>query len=242
MFSLVQNAKAIVTGASGDIGASIATTLHKMGAHVVLSGTNLKKLEQLGEKLQDRYTIAVCDLRDHDSCVNLIKQAEDVNILVCNAGAIEDGLGIRMSTEDFEKIIGINLTSTFILNREAIKIMVKARYGRIINIASVVAVAGSKGQSNYCASKAGMIGMTKALAKEVAQRGITINTVAPGFIVSNMTNSLNDQYKQAIMESIPQGTFGTPEDIAHSVAYLASNEARYVTGHTLHVNGGMLMV
>lgn len=242
MFSLTQNAKAIITGASGSIGAAIATLLHSMGAHVVLSGTNEEKLHALGNTLKTRYSVAVCDLQDHQACEKLITQTQDLNILVCNAGITADGLGIRMSTESFQKVLNVNLISSFVLNREALKIMFKSKHGRIINISSVVALAGNKGQSNYCASKAGLIGMTKSLAREVAQRGITVNTVAPGFIVSNMTNSLPDKYKEAAVQEIPQGCFGTPEDVAHAVAYLASNQAGYITGHTLHINGGMLMV
>jgi 3-oxoacyl-[acyl-carrier protein] reductase len=242
MLNLIQNAKAIVTGASGSIGAAIATLLHSMGAHVVLSGTNEEKLSALGNTLKERYSIAICDLQDQQACLNLVSQVPDLSILVCNAGITEDGLGMRMSTESFKKVLDVNLTSTFILNREALKVMFKAKYGRVINISSVVALAGNKGQSNYCASKAGLIGMTKSLAREVAQRGITVNTVAPGFIVSNMTKDLPDKYRQAAIEEIPQGRFGTPEDVAHAVAYLASEQAGYVTGHTLHINGGMLMV
>ncbi len=242
MFSLLQNSKAIITGASGSIGSAIATSLHSMGAHVVLSGTNVEKLKTLGDSLKTRYSISVCDLQDQKSCEKLITDVPDLNILVCNAGITEDGLGIRMSTESFKKVLDVNLTSTFILNREALKVMFKAKYGRIINISSVVALAGNKGQSNYCASKAGLIGMTKALAKEVAQRGITINAIAPGFITSNMTNGLPDKYKEAAIQEIPQGRFGTPEDVAYAVAYLASVQSGYVTGHTLHINGGMLMV
>ncbi len=242
MFRLIQNAKALVTGASGSIGSAIATLLHSMGAHVVLSGTNEEKLHSLGNILKERYSVVVCDLQDQKACIDLVNQVQDLNILVCNAGITEDGLGIRMSTESFKKVLDINLTSNFILNREALKIMFKAKYGRVINISSVVALAGNKGQANYCASKAGLIGMTKSFAREVAQRGITVNTVAPGFIVSNMTDNLPDKYKQAAVEEIPQGRFGTPEDVAHAVAYLASEQAGYVTGHTLHINGGMLMV
>jgi 3-oxoacyl-[acyl-carrier protein] reductase len=242
MFNLNQNAKALITGASGSIGSAIASLLHSMGAHVVLSGTNAERLEALGKKLNDRCSIIACDLSDPTACENLINQIQDLSILVCNAGKTEDSLGIRMSTDSFKTILDINLTSTFVLNREALKQMFKTRYGRIINISSIVAFTGNGGQANYCASKAGIIGITKSLAREVAQRGITVNAVAPGFILSNMTNALADKYKDAALSSIPQGHFGLPEDVAYAVAYLASKEAKYVTGQTLHVNGGMLMV
>ena len=172
----------------------------------------------------------------------MVANLEQIDILVCNAGITNDMLAIRMSDEIFEQVININLKASFILNREAIKKMMKTRYGRIINIASVVAVSGNPGQANYCASKAGMIGMTKSLALEVASRGITVNAVAPGFIKSNMTDKLNETQKEAIMQKIPLKTLGNPEDVANVVAFLASDKASYITGQTIHVNGGLVLV
>ncbi len=234
--------KALITGASGAIGSSIAELLHSLGSHVIISGTNQKKLQELGNKLQDNYTIAPCDLASVDQCTNLVANIERIDILVCNAGIAKDTLAMKMSNETFDQVIEINLKASFILNREAIKKMVKIRYGRIINIASVVAVSGNPGQANYCAAKAGLIGMTKSLAIEVASRGITINAVAPGFIKSNMTNKLNKIQKDILMQKIPLRTFGEAEDVANVVAFLASHKASYITGQTIHVNGGMLMV
>ncbi|WP_425362724.1 3-oxoacyl-ACP reductase FabG [Candidatus Tisiphia endosymbiont of Hybos culiciformis] len=234
--------KALITGASGAIGGSIAKLLHSLGSHVVISGSNQEKLQELGHNLKDNYTIVPCNLANSDECTNLVANLEQIDILVCNAGITNDMLAIKMSDEIFEQVININLKASFILNREAIKKMMKTRYGRIINIASVVAVSGNPGQANYCASKAGMIGMTKSLALEVASRGITINAVAPGFIKSNMTDKLNEAQKEAIMQKIPLRTLGTPEDVANVVAFLASDKSSYITGQTIHVNGGLVMV
>ncbi|QEK39791.1 3-oxoacyl-ACP reductase FabG [Candidatus Sneabacter namystus] len=242
MLSLNENSVALVTGASGSIGRAIALGLHKAGAHVVISGTNKDKLEKLGQELKNNYEIQVCDLRDIDACSALIESIPNLGILVCNAGITDDGLAIRMSDETFHKVISVNLESNFALNRQAIKSMFKRRFGRIINVASVVAISGNKGQVNYCASKAGLIGMTKSIALEVASRGITVNSVAPGFILSNMTEKLPQEYKAEIMKKIPQGRFGMPEEIANAVLYLSSTEASYITGQTLHINGGMLMI
>jgi 3-oxoacyl-[acyl-carrier protein] reductase len=233
---------ALVTGASGAIGSAIATKLHSLGCHVVLSGSNEAKLKNLGDNLGDNYTIKICDLSDFEACNNLIPSLEDINILVCNAGITRDTLAIKMTDEMFASVIDINLKASFILNREAIRKMMKSRYGRIINIASVVGVSGNPGQANYCASKAGLIGMTKSLAYEVATRGVTVNAVAPGFIKSNMTDSLSDAQKDAILQKVPLKSLGQPEDIANGVAFLSSKEASYITGQTLHINGGMLMV
>lgn len=233
---------AFVTGASGDIGSAIAKQLHMLGAHVYISGSNMGKLETLGAELGDNYTIKQCDLSDSSACAKLLDDIEKLDILVCNAGITKDGLSIKMSEDDFNSVIDINLKANFILNQAAIKKMMRARYGRIINMASVVAVAGNPGQANYCASKAGLIGMTKSLAIEVASRGITVNVVAPGFIASNMTEALNEAQKEAIMQKIPLKSFGKPEDIANAVTFLASPLSSYVTGQTIHVNGGMLMV
>ncbi|WPY01227.1 3-oxoacyl-ACP reductase FabG [Candidatus Trichorickettsia mobilis] len=233
---------ALVTGASGSIGGAIATTIHQLGGHVIISGSNMTKLTTLGDSLKDRYTIKACNLADVDECNNLLHDIEQLDILVCNAGITQDTLAIKMTNEMFDAVIDLNLKASFILNREAIKKMIKARYGRIVNIASVVAVTGNPGQVNYCASKAGLIGMTKALALEVSTRGITVNAVAPGFIKSSMTDKLNDTQKDAIMQKIPLKTLGTADDVANAVAFLASKESRYITGQTIHVNGGMIMV
>ncbi|WP_341790032.1 3-oxoacyl-ACP reductase FabG [Rickettsia endosymbiont of Polydrusus tereticollis] len=236
------NKTALITGATGAIGGAIAKLMHKLGSHVIISGSNEEKLKSLGSILKDNYTAVTCDLANPDECANLIAAAPQLDILVCNAGITKDMLAIRMKDEEFDKVIDINLKANFILNREAIKKMMPNKYGRIINIASVVAVSGNAGQANYCASKAGLIGMTKSLAYEVATRGITINAVAPGFIESNMTGKLNEVQKEAILQKIPLKTYGKPEDVANAVAFLASNEAGYITGQTIHVNGGMLMV
>jgi 3-oxoacyl-[acyl-carrier protein] reductase len=233
---------AFVTGASGGIGKAITKRLHQLGAHVYISGSNMGKLEDLGAELGENYTIKQCDLSNHSACVTLLDDIEKLDILVCNAGITKDGLSIKMSAEDFNSVIDVNLKSNFLLNQAAIKKMIRARSGRIINISSVVAVAGNPGQANYCASKAGLIGMTKSLALEVATRGITINAIAPGFIESNMTDVLNEVQKEAILQKIPAKTLGKPEDIANAVAFLASPLSSYITGQTIHVNGGMLMV
>jgi 3-oxoacyl-[acyl-carrier protein] reductase len=209
---------------------------------VIISGSNQEKLQELANNLKDNYTIVPCNLANIDECTNLVSSLEQIDILVCNAGITKDMLAIKMSNEMFDQVIDINLKASFILNREAIKKMMKTRYGRIINISSVVAVSGNLGQANYCASKAGLIGMTKSLAIEVASRGITINAVSLGFIKSNMTDKLNEAQKEAIMQKIPLRTFGEAEDVANVVAFLASDKASYITGQTIHVNGGMLMI
>jgi 3-oxoacyl-[acyl-carrier protein] reductase len=216
--------------------------LHKLGAHVYISGSNLEKLEALGSELGNNYTIKQCDLSDSTACASLLDDIEKLDILVCNAGITKDGLSLKMSEANFNEVIDINLKANFILNQAAIKKMMRARYGRIINMSSVVAISGNAGQANYCASKAGLIGMSKSLALEVATRGITINVVAPGFIESNMTDSLSDAQKEAIMQKIPLKSFGKPEDIANAVTFLASPLSSYITGQTINVNGGMLLV
>ncbi len=233
---------AFVTGSSGGIGNAITKKLHALGAHVYISGSNAEKLEALASELGENYTIKVCNLRNIEAVEKLLSEIDKIDIMVCNAGITKDTLAIKMKDEDFSAVLDVNLRANFALNREAIKKMMRNRYGRIINISSVVAVAGNPGQSNYCASKAGLIGMTKSLAYEVATRGITINAVAPGFIASNMTDALTDAQKDAIMQKIPLKRLGMPEDIANMVAFLASKESSYITGQTLHVNGGMLMV
>ncbi|PCJ25784.1 MAG: 3-oxoacyl-[acyl-carrier-protein] reductase [Rickettsiales bacterium] len=231
-----------ITGASGGIGSAITKQMHALGAHVYISGSNIEKLEALGTELGDNYTIKQCNLADAALCGSLFDDIEKLDVLVCNAGITRDTLAIRMSDEKFSEVIDINLKANFILNRAAIKKMMRARYGRIINISSVVATSGNPGQANYCASKAGLIGMSKSLAIEVASRGITINVVSPGFIESSMTDILPDAVKDAIMQKIPLKTLGKPEDIANAVTFLASPLSSYVTGQTIHVNGGMLMV
>lgn len=238
---------ALVTGATGGIGTEIARTLHAQGAHVVLSGTREAVLQELSASLGDRTSVAAANLSDAASVDGLIGAAEavagaPVDILVANAGVIKDGLLLRMKDEDWESVLKVNLESYFRLSRAAIKGMMKRRSGRIIGITSIVGVMGNPGQANYAASKAGMIGFSKALAQEVATRGITVNCVAPGFIESPMTDALNEAQKTQILSTIPAGRLGLGADVAAACAYLASDEAAYMTGQTLHVNGGMAMI
>ncbi len=237
---------ALVTGATGGIGESIARTMHAAGADVVLSGRRVEKLEALAAELGERTHIAACDLSDPDQADALVGTAIELggklDILVANAGVTRDKLLMQMKDEDFQDIIRVNLESYFRLCRKAVRPMMKARGGRIIGIASIVGVTGNPGQSNYCASKAGMIGFTKSLAQEVASRGITANTIAPGFIESPMTDVLPDAQKELLLGQIPSGRLGLGKDIAAAAVYLASDEASYVTGQTLHVNGGMAMI
>ncbi|MFN7038753.1 MAG: 3-oxoacyl-ACP reductase FabG [Alphaproteobacteria bacterium] len=244
MFDL-NNKVALVTGASGGIGSSIAKTLYACGANVIISGTNEVNLKQLSAELVNRNTILVCNLKDRTQTENLVEEAISVygklDILVCNAGITKDNLSIRMKNEDFEEVININLTSSFILNKSAIKHMMKNKWGRIINISSIIGTTGNAGQANYSASKAGLNALTRSLAQEVGSRGITINAVAPGFIETPMTEVLSSDHKDNLLKSIPMGRFGKPEDVASTIAFLASEEASYITGQTIHVNGGMLM-
>ena len=238
---------ALVTGATGGIGGAIARALHAQGAHVVLSGTREAVLQELAGQLGGRTTVAAANLSEGASVDARVGQAEaaagaPLDILVADAGITRDGLMLRMKDEDWEQVIRVNLESYFRLSRAVLKGMMKRRSGRIIGITSVVGVTGNPGQANYAASKAGMIGFSKSLAQEVASRGVTVNTVAPGFIASPMTDALNEQQKDAIMGRIPAGRLGEGADIAASVVYLASDEAAYVTGQTLHVNGGMAMI
>lgn len=233
---------ALITGASGSIGSAITKLIHHLGGRVIISGSNAAKLEALSNSLKERCTVKLCDLSDITNCNNLLSDVENLDILVCNAGITQDSLAIKMTDEQFDKVLDINLKASFILNREAIKKMLKIRFGRIINIASVVGVTGNPGQANYCASKAGLIGMTKSLAQEVATKSITINAVAPGFIKSNMTDKLNEAQIGAITQKIPSKILGLPEDVASAVAFLASKHAAYITGQTIHVNGGLVMV
>lgn len=237
---------ALVTGASGGIGGAIATALHAQGAKVALSGTRLAPLEALAGKLGDRTHIVAANLSDRADVDRLFTDAEaalgQVDILINNAGITRDGLFMRMKDEDWDQVIEVNLTSGFRLARAAIKGMMKRRFGRVIGITSIVGVTGNPGQGNYAAAKAGMIGMTKALAAEVAGRGITANCVAPGFIETAMTDALNDKQKEGTLAAVPMGRLGTADEIAAACVYLASREAAYVTGQTLHVNGGMAMI
>ena len=244
MFEL-QGRTALVTGATGGIGGAIARALHAQGARLALSGTRPEALETLAAELGDCHALP-CDLGDRPQLEMLVGQAESalgsLDILVNNAGITRDGLAVRMKDEDWDRVLSINLTSSFVLVRAALKGMMKRRYGRIIGITSIVGVTGNPGQTNYCAAKAGMIGMSKALAAEVASRGITVNCIAPGFIESPMTEALNDKQKAAILASVPAGRWGQGAEIAAAAVYLASREASYVTGQTLHVNGGMAMI
>ncbi len=245
MFDLTGK-NALVTGASGGIGAAIARVLHGAGAVVALSGTRLEPLAALAAELGGRARVLPCNLADAEAVNALPKQAADamgsVDILVNNAGITKDNLFMRMSDEDWASVIDVNLTSTMRLCKGVVRGMMKARWGRIINISSIVGSTGNPGQTNYAASKAGMVGMSKSIAYEVASRGITVNCVAPGFIATAMTDKLNDEQKAGILGQIPAGRMGEPAEIAAAVLYLASVEAGYVTGATLHVNGGMSMI
>ena len=241
----VNNKIALVTGATGGIGQSIVQVFVNNGAKVIIVGRNEAKLHTLKEKLGDQVDVITCDFNNKSQKNSLIANAEKksgkIDILVCNAGITKDSLALRLKDEDWNQVIDINLTSTFKINRDAIKSMIKRKYGRIINISSVIGLSGNIGQSNYAASKAGIIAMSKSLAKEVAARGITINCVAPGYIDTPMTQVLNANIKSAIIANIPVKRIGMPQDIAGAVLFLASDEASYITGHTLSVNGGMLM-
>ncbi|MBX2855180.1 MAG: 3-oxoacyl-[acyl-carrier-protein] reductase [Rhodobacteraceae bacterium] len=237
---------ALVTGATGGIGGEIAKTLHAAGAAVALSGTRAEKLEALKDELGDRAHVLPCNLSDKVSVEALPGQAVEamggVNILVNNAGLTRDNLFMRMSDEEWETVLNVNLTASFRLSRGVLRGMMKARWGRIIGVTSIVGVTGNPGQGNYAASKAGMIGMSKSLAAEVASRNITVNCVAPGFIATDMTAALPDAQKDKVNASIPAGRMGTAADIAAAALYLASEQAGYVTGQTLHVNGGLTMI
>lgn len=245
MFSL-DGKRALVTGASGGIGSAIARALHAQGATVTLSGRQAGKLDALAGELGQHCHVAVADLADHAAAGALAKQAEDamggIDILVNNAGLTRDQLMLRMSDDDWQAVLDVNLGAAFRLSRAVLRPMMKARWGRIISITSVVGQTGNPGQASYVASKSGLTGMTKALAAEVASRGITANCVAPGFIDTAMTESLGEEQKQAMLTAIPVGRFGSPGDVAGCVVFLASDEAAYVTGQSLHVNGGMAMI
>ncbi|MCH8615678.1 3-oxoacyl-[acyl-carrier-protein] reductase [Sphingomonas sp. SM33] len=237
---------ALVTGASGGLGSSIAKSLASQGARLAVSGSNVDKLEAFRAGLGGDHVAVPCNLSDGDDVDQLVPQAVEalggrLDILVNNAGVTRDNLLMRMKDQEFEDVIRVNLEAAFRLMRAAAKPMMKARFGRIISVTSVVGVTGNPGQANYVASKAGLIGMSKAVAQELASRGITVNAVAPGFMTSAMTDALNDQQRESILSRIPLGAMGTGEDIGAAVVYLASREAGYVTGQTLHVNGGMAM-
>ncbi|WP_417273870.1 3-oxoacyl-[acyl-carrier-protein] reductase [Celeribacter halophilus] len=245
MFDLTGK-NALITGASGGIGGAIAKALYEAGATVGLSGTRVEPLEALAAELGERAHVLPCNLSDKEAIEALPKQAAEamgsVDILVNNAGITRDNLFMRMSDDEWESVLNVNLTSTMKLCKGVMRGMMKARWGRIVNISSIVGATGNPGQANYAASKAGMVGMSKSLAYEVATRGITVNCVAPGFIATAMTDKLTDEQKDKINVQIPTGRMGTPEEIAAAVVYLASSEAGYTTGTTLHVNGGMAML
>jgi 3-oxoacyl-[acyl-carrier protein] reductase len=237
---------ALVTGASGGIGGAIAEALHAQGATVALSGTRREALAALAARLAARVHVVPCNLAVPDEVEKLIGDAEaamgQVDILVNNAGITRDGLALRMKDADWQTVLDVDLTAAFRLIRAGLRGMMKRRWGRIVNITSVVGVTGNPGQANYAAAKAGLIGMSKALAQEVASRAITVNCVAPGFITTAMTDALDEKQREALSGRIPAGRFGAPADIGAAVAFLASGEAGYVTGQTLHVNGGMAMI
>jgi 3-oxoacyl-[acyl-carrier protein] reductase len=237
---------ALITGATGPIGGSIARMLHAQGATIGISGTRREVLDQLAAELGARVHVLPCNLADAAATDALVPQAEQamgqLDILVANAGMARDNLLVQLRDEDWDQVIAVNLTATFRLSRAAVKGMMRRRFGRIIAITSVVGTTGNPGQANYVAAKAGITGMIKAVAQEYAKRGVTANCVAPGFIVTPMTDKLNDKQRETILAKIPAGRAGTPDEVAAAVLFLASNEAAYVTGQTLHVNGGMAMI
>ena len=237
---------ALVTGATGGIGGGIARALHRQGATVAVSGTRREALDQLAGELKERVHVLPCNLADAAAVETLVPDAEkamgQLDILVANAGITRDNLFVQLRDEDWDQVIAVNLTATFRLARAATKLMMRKRFGRIIGITSVVGVTGNPGQGNYCAAKAGMIGMFKSIAQEYAKRNVTANCIAPGFIATPMTDALNDKQREAILGRVPAGRLGTADDIAAAAVYLASNEAAYVTGQTLHINGGMAMI
>ena len=245
MFDLTGKA-ALVTGASGGIGGAIARALHGQGAVVTLSGTRADALEKLKGELGERAHVVAARMDDGPDIERLAKEAEaamgKIDILVNNAGITRDQLSMRMKDEDWEKVLQVNLTGTFRLTRATTRGMMRRRHGRVVTITSIVGVTGNPGQANYAAAKAGLIGMSKSLAQELASRGITVNCLAPGFIATPMTDTLTDEQKKATLARVPMDRLGTPEEIAAGVVYLASDEAAYVTGQTLHINGGMAMI
>ena len=245
MFDL-SGKKALITGASGGIGEAIAKSFHAQGAEVLLHGTRAEKLQSLASELGDRAETITANLGDRDSVKALAEQAQEkmgqIDLLINNAGITRDGLFVRMSNEDWDAVLEVNLTATFQLTRDLVYPMMRRKAGRIINITSVVGVMGNPGQGNYCASKAGMIGMSKSLAAEIASRGVTVNCIAPGFIESPMTDALNDKQKETILTTVPMKRLGTGAEVASAAVYLAADESAYITGQTIHVNGGMAMI
>ena len=241
-----KNKIVLITGASGEIGKCIAHELHQNGFEICLSGTRTQVLEEVAENLNERVSIVTANLAEADGAFKLMEEINqkvgEVDVLVNNAGVTRDNLLLRMTDEEWSQVLNINLSAAMSLTRLTLKPMMKKRWGRIINITSVVGVMGNPGQANYAASKAGLIGMSKAIAQEVASRGITVNCVAPGFIVSSMTEALKEEQKQTIVKNIPMRKLGTGQDVAHVVKFLASNDSSYITGQTLHVNGGLTMV
>ena len=244
MFDL-EGKKALITGASGGIGKEIANVLIEHNAEVCISGRNLDELNALKELLGDKCQVVTCDLSKKDEIIELIKKADEfmghIDILVNNAGITKDNIFLRMSESEWEDVLNVNLNSTFNILKLIIKGMVKRKYGRIINISSVVGVTGGAGQVNYSASKAGLIGLTKSLSQEIATRNITVNCIAPGFIETPMTEKLDDKRKDAILNSIPMNRIGKPKDLSSAIVFLASQESSYITGQTLHINGGLYM-
>ncbi|MHC5306807.1 3-oxoacyl-[acyl-carrier-protein] reductase [Bartonella sp. LJL80] len=245
MFEL-NGRKALITGATGGIGEAIARAFHAQGAIVGLHGTRVEKLQELADSLGENTFVFPANLSDRAAVKELAERAEKemdgVDILVNNAGITRDGLFVRMSDEDWDDVLAVNLSSVFTLTRELTHPMMRRRFGRIINISSIVGVIGNPGQTNYCATKAGVIGFSKSLAQEIASRNVTVNCIAPGFIESAMTDKLNDKQKETIMSAIPMKRMGTSADVAAAAVYLASDEAAFVTGQTMHVNGGMAMI
>ena len=237
---------ALITGASGGIGSAIAKNLSQQGAHVILHGTRAGRLEELASEIGTNVSVVTANLSDRDAVGGLVSEAAKatgaIDILVNNAGITRDNLFMRMKDEEWDDVLEVNLTSSMLLCRSAIRAMMKARWGRIISISSIVGVTGNPGQTNYAASKAGMIGFSKSLAAEVASRGITVNVVAPGFIETPMTDELTDEQKQKLLGNVPAGRLGSSQEVAAAVSFLASEEAAYMTGATLHVNGGMAML
>jgi 3-oxoacyl-[acyl-carrier protein] reductase len=237
---------ALVTGASGAIGGAIARALHGNGATIAMSGTRREQLDTLASELGSRVHVLPCDLADKDAVEALVPAAEEamekLDILVANAGVTKDNLFVQLRDEDWEKVIGVNLTATFRLTRAAVSRMMRRRWGRVIGITSVSGYTGNAGQANYTASKAAMVGMLKTVAMEYAKRNVTANCIAPGLVTSAMTDKLNDKQREAILSRVPMGRLGTPQEIAAAAVYLASDEAAYVTGQTIHINGGMAMI
>ena len=238
---------ALVTGASGGIGASIARSLHSQNAHVILHGTRASRLDELKAELGDNVSVVTANLSDRQAVAGLVPAAEGaagapIDILVNNAGITRDGLMMRMKDEDWDSVLEVNLTATMMLSRAVLRAMMKARWGRIVSISSIVGATGNPGQANYAASKAGMVGFSKALAAEVASRGITVNMIAPGFIATPMTDALTDEQKTNLLRNVPAGKLGQADEVAAAVSFLASQEAGYITGETMHINGGMAML